>query len=244
MNKLCLIGACLLSLLFADVVDAEVRIWREKNGRQFTGDFVHEKFEQFYFRGEDGNLFKIPADNMEDVDKNHIRSMIPPKISAQFSRKETPSPRPVYYDEEMRMQDISGRVTVKRRSAPPFTGILQGELYIVGAEVDNSYYKMMDQYVFAVELPEDRGVPFTYNTFTQFRQYLIYDLNRGQTYEGYALFIYAPSGELLDLQTNLSFLKEDGYEKIRKLKAGQWFNRSFKKVSPPRPSSQGKKQLK
>ncbi len=231
--------ACLALLVLCGSTEATMRVWRDKQGNTFVGEFVREKFGKFTFRDSDKQVKTVAMEDLVDADVDFIRNLIPPKIDAELKVKD----ELVEYPPEafaggsgtIEQYDLFTTLTVKRRSSSPYGGILRGEIYLVAQEVETDHMKMVLKETFPIQFKDD-SKEFVYTTIGEAYRYGdYYDEDRGNEYLGYAFFIYAPDGSLLSTDSNLSFLKDDKFESFRNLNQGNFFMAECRKLSVPRP---------
>ena len=94
----------LLSLnLSASVFSAEVRVWEDKNGNRYEGEFLRELFDKITICDLNGREHRLPVEDLSEHDQKYIRVMIPPQIEIEQSRKDRLKPKPIELKERNRI---------------------------------------------------------------------------------------------------------------------------------------------
>lgn len=233
---------CLALLFICGAASADMRVWRDKSGTSFVGEFIREKFDKFTFKDQDKKVHTILISDMSDNDLTFIRTMVSPSVTVEVKiKREVAEFCAEAFNGgagDISLVEIFSTVTVKKKSPTPFEGILKAEFYLVGDEVMTDHHKMLKTDIFAVRFPNNTKDPFVFESMAEAFEYEEYgDIGqRGNQYGGYALFVYAPDGSLLASDTNLGYLKDpEAVENFRKLRVGEFFKDNCKKTSVPRP---------
>lgn len=224
----------LISTVFCGGVSAEMRVWQTEEGRSFKGEYLREQFGLFYFRGEDKQIQKVSVTNLIPSHVRYIHTMIPPKMMLSF-RRNLSQEEGRYADPDVRLVD--GIAEIKKISRKPFEGVLSGELYIVAKEVATDDYVMLVKKKVAVRFPVTKNPTVEIKFSARTRVYEEYNKieTRGRNYEGYLLVVTDPSGEILEMKTNLSWLDKEELSTFRRFNVFTFFNEECREQSVPRP---------
>lgn len=224
----------LISAVFCGMGSAEMRVWHMEDGRSFKGEYLREQFGSFYFRDNHKQVHHVAITNLIPSHVQHIYSMMPPEMKLLF-RKKTSRESGKYADEDATL--IDGVASIKKLSKQPFNGVLSGELYFVAREVATDDYRMLAKKRFSIRFPETKDQTFQFKMSSRTRAYEEYNKieRRGCNYEGYLLIVVGPSGDILEMKTDLGWLDEEEIETFRQFKVFSFFDKDCRKRPVPRP---------
>lgn len=248
----------LLTLVFVAQAGSayEVRVWEDVDGNKFEGRFYREIFGKLTIEAEDGTQKTFELEELSELDKKYVRTMVPPELEAKVSRKTRQLPG----RENPRRMVTNFRyklfVELKKKSQRPFTSRLKAELFMIAEEnIEDDYcliHKTTAEFILpikkknaTVEL-ESPWVPMRLWQGTG--QSYGNAARLGMDYAGYLLVISTMQGEICLTDTSLgsSFNRWiEQPETIRNLQdlwvqgRGSWLSRLFdktgSKVPVPRP---------
>lgn len=227
-------AAIIIFCLLQTVSFGEMRIWHSIDGTRFVGEYEAERLDRYYFRDENGKTRTIPVKDLVPNDERYIRTIVPPEIKVDF-RKKAYIPQGTYADKDVTV--IDGQLEIRKIGRKPFYGKLRGELCYVGEEVATDHYMMLAKKKFSVEFPDSENPTVDITLRAEARVYEEYNhiQMRGRNYEGYAVFIFSSTGELIAFDTDLSWLTKENLEAFRQLDEFNFFNESCQKQRVPRP---------
>ena len=233
---------CLILLFACGVSSANTRVWRDKDGNSFVGEYVREQFDKFYFRGPDKKMVTVAVDKISEIDLTYIRTMVVPDVEVTAKVKDKlaefpPEATKSGGNSDFRMYDLFSDITVTKKGKSSFQGVLRGEFYLIGDEVRSDDYRLLLKDTFVVRFKDGEN-RFEYKTVGQALEVetFVGGTYRGNVYKGFLACVYAPDGKLLSHDTNLGFLKEEEkVEMLSKLNVGNFFREECRKVSTPRP---------
>lgn len=187
--------------------NAEVRIWRDRNGNQYEAEFVRELFGKMTLRCTDGTEVRISIEEFSDHDQKYLRVMVPPEMSITFQEKEWVKPKPyeVWETTDKQMM-VQGHVSITKITPRPFTGRLNAELFMIAAEVDGDNFVLLSRTESSFLLGEHNNNTHTFSSEPDYtRQYDEMGPSgwRGEIYEGYLIVISDSSGKTVTTQTNI-----------------------------------------
>lgn len=228
----------LASLLAGGPALAEMRIWEDTSGLSVKAEFVREIFEAVELRRPDGSLYSIPLEKLSKLDTDYLRSRIPPDVTLNVRKQKRSKIR---NEDFVRNGDVINVVTidveVSKKSRAPFTGTLRAEIYLIGKEVATDPYRLSGRKTARVQFTEENEDLCTLQASADFRVYEEYNglETRGAEYAGYLVVILDPMGNRLAVDTDLSWLKDEKIDALRKLRVGSFFDENCRKRSVPRP---------
>ncbi len=225
----------------------EVRTWKTKDGRTYEAEFVHELFDKLTLRTASGEEVRIPVDAFSEHDQKYIRVKIPPVMELDFRKATSIKPKPPENsdpDSDV-ITILSGKVTIKKKSNRTFTSRLKAELFLIGREVqDGDFYILLsktESFFLLGEHNNDEHVfqssPIELQVYTAFGV-----LRRGPEYRGYLIAVSDMDGNIVHVETNISWLAD----KVSQLQAlysrgsasvySRYFDKeTITKQSPPPP---------
>ncbi len=132
---------------------------------------------------------------------------------------------------------VTAEVQVRKKSRAPFNGILRAEVYLIGKEVATDHYRLSGRGTSRVQFTEENQGVYTFQTSADFRVYEEYnDLEmRGAEYAGYLAVVMDSMGNRLAAETDLSWLKDEKIDALRKFHIDSFFDENCRKRSVPRP---------
>jgi len=219
---------------------AEMRVWMDKSGNQFVGEFERELFGSVRIRTPDRRLVAIKKENLSESDLKYLRAAILPEIAISVSKK---SKAKVRNNTFVRDGDdifvVTLKVKVKKLSKDPYRGTLRAEVYLVGEEVNSDHYRLSGKKSSLVSFNEENQGVYEFSTTTDFRQYDEYNNleRRGAEYVGYLVVVFDSEGNRMEYKKTLSWLKEEKIDKLRSYSVGSFFDGNCRKRSVPRPLS-------
>jgi len=226
----------LIATLSGASLFAEMRTWRTQDGRRFEAEYSREIFGTVYFKDAGRNQISIDLENLSETDINHLRTTVPPEMDLKFSKRTLPKERSIYRSQDDNITLVTGIVEVKKTSRLPFDGTLRAELYMVGKEVATDHLVLLGKESSRVKFTEENRGRYEFRSTVEERTYREYNNQmRGADYEGHLLLVIGPQGNIMESETDLSWLDENEYEKLRALPVRTFFNESVKKRPVPRP---------
>jgi len=225
-------------VFFCGSVSAEMRIWEDTSGISVKAEFVRELFGDVELRRPDGKLHSIPLENLSLQDAEYLRAQIPPEIELTVRKQKRDKVRNRDF---VRNGDIINVVTaevqIRKKSRAPFSGILRAEVYLIGKEIATDHYRLSGRGTSRIQFTEENQGVYTFQTSTDFRVYEEYNNIevRGAEYTGYLAVVMDSMGNKLAAQTDLSWLKDEKIDALRKLHIDSFFDENCNKRSVPRP---------
>jgi hypothetical protein len=216
---------------------AETRVWTDKNGKKFKAEFVQELFEAVTLRTSDGKELDIKVEHLSPEDLTYVRTMIPPEVTVSFSKQTLRKERSIYARPDDMIEIVTGVFTVEKERYPPYHGTLIAEVFMIGREVATpEVYVLLGRSREAFTLTREDEEEHIFEVPVEVRRYPEYnDQNRGNEFAGYVIVVEDNSERRVALSSNLNWMTEDKIEALRELKAGNFLNQQFQKVSVPRP---------
>ncbi len=165
---------------------------------------------------------------------------MPPKIRLSVSKKKKPKVRnkdAAALSADDVVDVVTATLTISKISAAPFNGTLQGEIYIVGKEAEADEFKLMHKRTFPVRFPPGKKSSVEVAASTVLRTYPSWNQIeiRGQEYGGYVAVVLDTQGNVLEMESDLSWLTEEKLSAFRNLEVLYWFDEDCKKRTPSRP---------
>lgn len=234
-------------LLLGRPCAAEMRYWHERDGKEFSGAYEKQMFGNYYFRGMDGRLFKVAATNLIDSDIEYINARAaPPKLKVKFSvKQQVISDYPTEYIEALEIADIvdvetevTGSVEIRKISKAPYSGTLQAEFYLIAAELATDDFRLFAKKRFPVSFPDPDKQTVETSLVKRLRSWETGENWRGAKYTGYIVIVSEADGTVVSFDTNLSWMKQDKIEALRKLACPSFLDKECKKRPVPRPTAQ------
>lgn len=249
-------------LLMAQTVWAfDVRVWEYANGDQFKGRFVRELLDKLIIEKEDGMTETVAIEDLSELDQKYTRTMVPPELDAKVSRvsrqgRKRPDP---FRNNPMIINDYTLTVELRKKTQRPFTSRLKAEIFMIAEENISGNYVLMDkteaEFVFplkkknaAVELKTPPIRMRIYPGGSDRIGGMGPATRIGQDYAGYLLVVSTMQGDICYTDTSLRPWIEDPdvinnlrdlWIQGRPLWLSRLFDKTGKKIPPPRPPRRG-----
>jgi hypothetical protein len=232
------------ALLRADFAYAEMRVWEDSAGKQVKAEFVRELFGSVELRRPDGSLHSIPVENLSALDIKYLRTRIPPEVELEVRTQKRAKERSgnatraefEQFSDEIYI--VTATVRIRQTSSAEFDGILRAEVYLIGEEVATDHYRLSGKGASQVRFTEENKREYEFEVSADFRVYEEYNRlqTRGAEYAGYMVVVVDPMGNILNTQTDLSWIEgEDEINNLRKFHVDTFFDETIRKRSVPRP---------
>lgn len=240
-NRLLLSGALLLCCCASSF--AEMRIWRDNSGNTYAGEYVRVIFGGVAIRMPDKQQVNIPLENLSNEDMKYLQKLILPKIALDVRSKKRELERnpknqanaTAFWFETM-VAELT--VTVRKQGKMPYDGTLLMEVYFFADEVVTDDIRLFSKQSANVVFNEENGGVFTFKASAQIDRFLCYTGDiRGAEYSGYLVVVYDPDGNRMAYKTNLSWIKEDKLDQLRKYRTFTFMDKDARKRPVPRPRS-------
>lgn len=203
----------LICLIVPFSLFAEVRTWTEKSGKTYEAEFVRELFDKLTLKMTDGREVRVAVDDLSEHDQKYLRVMVPPVMDVEFSKFTTIKSKQ-YDDQYDQDQDVttilSTKVSITKGSKREFTSRLTAELFLIGQEVrQREYYILLSKTDSSFLLMEQNDYTHEFKTDPiELQVYTEIDRQRrGPEYIGYVLAISDARGNLVQVDTDIEWLK-------------------------------------
>jgi len=206
--------------ILCGLLQAEVRIWTEKDGTQYEAEFVRELFNKVTLRDAQGNEHRIAVEDFSEHDRKYLRVKVPPVVDIEIRKIVEIKPKPIeVYDMDDNVNSlIRAEVHIKKKSRRIFTSRLRAELFFIAEELDGKNYILLGKSETSFLLGEhnDNMHEFTSDPVetVSYRDYNT-DL-RGSAYVGRVLAISDADGNVVQVDSDIKWL-ENKVEELREL---------------------------
>jgi hypothetical protein len=234
MKKHCLVG--LILMLLAGSVLAEMRIWRDQLGRQYTGEFSKMIGKDVMVVSPSGEKTYLPFSNLSQGDVDYLSDILVPETEITFLKKSASKVRSKNALATDHVSIVTGLVQVQSKDKTP-NDALRAEAYMVGKEKQSGKYKLISKASSGLKFAEENNYRSQFQLQGESRDYLEYNNDiRGVEYAGYVVFVLNRQNEIINYATNLPWLTKDKFEIFRQLQDWYFFSDSCTRVSTPRPA--------
>ncbi len=234
-----LCGGLAVFIAGASAAVAEMRVWRDKSGREVQGTYIRQIFGAVALKTPAGTSVSIPLAVLSDADLSYIHTVIFTKVEITARKKTKAKERNKdFVKDGDYINVVTLDVQIEKKSREPFNRTLSAEVYLIGKEVYTGDFVLTGKGASAVKFTEENGGVSPFSTAADFRVYEEYNglQTRGAEYEGYLVLVFDPNGGLLDYKTDLSWLREQKkIDALRKFYVGSFFDENCRKRSVPRP---------
>lgn len=231
---------------------AEFRIWEDQDGRKYDAEFSQELFGKVTLTDREGKEYRMKVEKLSELDQKYLRVMVPPAMDVLVEKDAVVLPRPwdLWHSDDATYTRITVEVTVKKISSRPFTGRLNGELFLIGREVGEPSYILLSKTdsSFLLLGREDEAVHRFKSEPQVLRLYLETNgtQRRGEQYEGYVLVISDASGNIVQIKSDMDswISRPEVLDALRNLAVrgaasirSRYFDKTGHKVKVPRPNA-------
>ena len=242
----------LMSVFFATILfgtmlsHGEMRIWTSIKGDTVEAEFVKFFGGKVVLRKPDGKELKVSANGLCAADRKYLNESIPPTIEIDVDidndRKEVGSYSSDYssYGWAKKTEKVKCEVTVTKKSRDENSTPLIARLYVFSKNLETDELR--------VEIKQEQEFSFEHQknmTFASNPVLLKYEKSstygdRGETYEGYLVFVENETGQLIDVHGSRKKFEEN-FSKITPAVQGTRFDDDLDMLNPPSNNSRKKK---
>jgi hypothetical protein len=226
---------CLIFCAMSLRASAEMRVWHDKSGNEYAGEYERTAFGKFFFRGPDKNVFSVVMTNLVDSDLAYVNTQVLPEIKIQFRKRKQEKEKSEYSWGGYNEVEVKAAVTVRKLSKMPYSGTLLGEVYLIAQEVATDDYRLFAKKKFQVVFPDEKDSHCEVQLNAIVANYIeINHQMRGAFYKGYVVIVSDPDGNLVELKTTLWWITEEKLDAFRRLPVPGFFNQECRKKPVPR----------
>ena len=196
--------ALLLLLLYglAHGVSAEFRIWEDKAGNIWEGEFVTLSAGEVVMNDQAGKRIRIKPEKLCQADRLYLEKVVPPRLSIDVSKT----------------TDNTGKggslglvrcvVSIKQTDNRSYSGELTAVLLTMGADIRTGSARTVNKKEHTFKLPEKRGAPIQFQGDTA--RFQKSAAKSGTAYYGYVLVVWDRFGNVVAIKSNRDSLAEKG----------------------------------
>lgn len=235
-------GLCLfLSLFVGFSSQAQMRYWTDVDGNRFEAAYEKEMFDVFYFKTRTGKTVKLPFEKISQIDIDHLKNTLPPKMEIEFLKKGERKKRDPGVPANDVIEIVTGRVTLKKTGALPYDGVLTAEAYLIAKEVNQNveayrlFGRKVEKFSFSAENENTHRFEFS----AEARKFEIGGTDEGSVpwgceYHGYVVFVFDAKKNIVAFSSDLPWMKEETAIELRKYRINTFFDEQCKKIPVPR----------
>lgn len=228
---------------------AEMRIWTSKSGKTVEGEYVSMAFDNVNVEDNEGNLIKIPLDQLSEEDQTYLELANPPKLSIEYSKDVQPwqsvaddwisnyggseQNHPIFV--------IEGRfgARIKKLSNKPYNHTLTAEIFVLTKQcyAPDNYHLIVRSKSEPFMLNKENGGYYEYDDPRMYRiiYYNLYSVRpRGERPSDYMVLIWDERGEIIAHRSTGNWLF-DYRDKLMKLPVGAWVNDKCDRIHTTSP---------
>ncbi|QBG47913.1 hypothetical protein EGM51_11085 [Verrucomicrobia bacterium S94] len=179
---------------------AEFRIWEDKAGKVWEGEFVTMNAGKVVIQDRDGKKQEYSPDELSENDVSYLEEIIPPRLSLDVSKSSDSST-------SGKAESIICRASIKKANTRSYKGELTAVLVIIAEEMrTGAFSKAGASKEFTFTLPEKHGVPVEFETSSI--KLAKSSAKSGRVYAGYVLVVWDRFGNPIAVKSNRdSFLE-------------------------------------
>lgn len=221
--------------LLCGPASAVMRMWTDRKGSPFEGEYVRMGSNEVLVRDRSGTVRYVPVKNLSSRDMEYLTSVYVPDVTITFSKWSQNKFRADNALDTDKIEIVTGTVEIQTKQKLP-NDTLRAEVYLIGAEVATKDYRIKSKVSSALNFNEENNFTAALPLEMESREYLEYnDQIRGTLYGGYLVVILNQRNEMIDYKTDISWLKEDKVPLLRKFRVDAFFDDNCKPRSVPRP---------
>jgi len=189
--------AVFLSILWAGVSHAEMRIWTSKKGSTIEAEFVTVSGDKVILKKLSGKTVKVPISGLIEADREYLASTIPPKIKLSVD-VDIDKSKP--YESEWSVhtrQEMKCYAEIEQKNKEACNQKLTAVVYV--------FVKSVTTHDLAVVIHEEKKFSFedkkTFSINARSPSVDHYDAEysnkRGWKYEGYLIYVMGENGKIV-----------------------------------------------
>ncbi len=171
---------------------AEYRVWTDKKGKELEAEFVCMSMGRVVLKAHNGKEYKPELDSLSENDQKYLQRKIPPEIDIAFSKNQDRRT-------ESAVTSMQGKVTLKKTSKMPYSGMLHAIFYMFG---ENDYlheYVILDRTESEFDFSSNDTHLINGNFF---RMHDIQSANYGIEYKGFLVIVLDEHSQVVALKSN------------------------------------------
>jgi len=194
--------AVFLSILWAGVSHAEMRIWTSKKGSTIEAEFVTMSGDKVTLKKLSGKVLKVPVSGLIEADREYLASTIPPKIKLSVDvdvdkSKPYESEWSVYTRQVMKCY---AEIEQKNREAcsQKLTAVVY--VFVKSVTTDDIAVVIHEKKKFSFKEKKTFSINARSPPVDQYDAE--YANKRGWTYEGYLIYVIGENGKIIASDAN------------------------------------------
>lgn len=237
------VWAGLFFLLISVSLQAEMRYWRNVDGKRFEGEFSQELFDVYYIRTPGGAEIKIPIDKLDPVDAEFLKVSVPPKVEVKFLKSGMVKKRHDSVEPDDVIEIVTGKATIKKISKLAYVGTLTAEVFMIAKERNrevnkNDVYRLITKKRESFTFSEEKNAKYEITLTGEARSFVRDDLNDafwGCEYFGYVVLVTDAKNNVVAIDSKLRDFNAENVADLRKVPVNSFFNERGQRVPVPRP---------
>ena len=226
---------CLCGSLCAE----NMRIWRNKEGERFEGQFVRVLLGKVMLETAAGEKIYIPLKNLSKWDTKHLASIFIPEVRIRVSD----SSRTKFRSKNALADDIirivTATTTIEAKEEVE-SDSLRMEVYLIGEEFSTDDFKLLEKGAMALKFIEENEYTCQMILETESRKYREYNRRtRGCLYLGYVVIIFDRNDQMVYFRSDIGWILEEQLDTLRQFEKSDFFDNKLKSRPVPRPKNTG-----
>ena len=202
----------LLAVFCLSSAQAEFRIWEDKSGTIWEGEFVTMNAGLVVIRAHSGQKNEYKPESLSATDLDYLEKVVPPVLSLDVSRVTSGS--------SGKSEMVKCTAVIKKSDTRKYAGELTAVLVLMAEELaTGAYSKAGSSKEFIFALPDKYGVPIAFQSDAV--KFAKRSADSGRAYSGYILVVWDRFGNPIAIKTN----RDSFSKKATKL---AWPERLFK----------------
>lgn len=182
------------SLMIGLISRAEFRIWENRSGEIWEGEFVTLNAGKVVIRDHDGNKTEYSSDDLSENDLAYLEKQVPPQLSLNVSKTSSAS-------SSGNSETVRCRASIKKTDTRNYSGELTAVLVMLAEEQrTGSFSKAGSSKEFKFTLPEKYGVPVEFESDGV--RVAKSSAKSGKVYAGYILVVWDRFGNPIAVESN------------------------------------------
>ncbi|MDZ8119534.1 SHD1 domain-containing protein [Pontiella agarivorans] len=179
---------------------AEFRIWEDRSGRIWEGEFVTMNAGKVVVQNQSGTKTEYNPEQLSENDLSYLEEIIPPKLSLDVSKTSNSST-------SGNSESIICRASIKKANTRIYKGELTAVLVVLAEEMrTGAFSKAGASTEYSFVLPEKHGVVVEFESSAV--PLAKSSAKSGRVYAGYVLVVWDRFGNPVAVQSNRdSFLE-------------------------------------
>ena len=229
--------ASLVVFALIGTASAELRDWKDKDGKTIKAEFVRREVESVILRTDDGTELKVSYKVLSEEDRQYVMLQTPPRLEIRVE----PNVRNYTvgylgndgYDYTVKYEVVEPRVFLRRTSTHHYDAELTLEMVILGRIREIDRYLIIDNSKMPFSFTGKTSYEYSYAGYPLDLQQIRGSWRSGVEYKGYLVAVRDSRGVLIASKASWASLQENADE-VMAAEVGSMLTDDLRVIQPRR----------